>query len=284
MIIDFRVRPPVPSNVRQQTFRSMFSEHYVENVWTRFRDPIPSWDDRSVELLVTEMDDAGVDACVLMGRVAEKGLDASCSPNEEIADLLRRYPNKFYGFAGIEPRDAQALEQIRFWVEEKGFRGIALDPGWSTPPLYADASEIEAVYAYCEQKGIIVSITQSGLMGPDMSYADPMRIQRVAVAHPELTIVIPHACWPYFEGALFVAMACSNVYLIPDTYLYTKGMPMVKDFVLATNYHVKRQVLYASSYPLGGFSQCIEAWKERGFSEEALRLTLGENAARLLGL
>ena len=284
MIIDFRVRPPITSNVKQQTFSSMFSKNYVENVWTRYREPIPSWDDMSVEKMVEEMDAAGVDACVLMGRVAEKGLDASCSPNEEIAGLLSHYPGRFYGFAGIEPRDAQAVEQIRFWVEERGFRGIALDPGWSTPPLYADAPEIEPVYAYCEEHGIIVSVTQSGLMGPDMSYADPRRIQRVASSHPGLVMVLPHACWPYFHDALFVAMACSNVYLIPDTYLYTKGMPMVGDFVLATNYHVKKQVLFASSYPLGGFEQCIDAWKKSGFSDEALELTLGGNAARLLGI
>ncbi len=284
MIIDFRVRPPFSSNVRQQTFRSMFTATHVENVWTRYREPIPSWDQHSVELMVQEMNEAGVDVSVLMGRVTEKNLDASCDPNGESAALIAQYPNRFVGFAAVDPLDPQAVDKIRYWTEEKGFKGISMDPGWSTPALYADACEIEPIYDYCEKHGIPVGVTQSGLMGPDMSFSEPVRIQRIATRHPELNLVIPHACWPHFHNAIFLAMACSNVYLIPDAYFYTKGMPMVQDFVIATNYHIKHNVLFATSYPLCGFTPCLEAWRNSGLNEEAVQLTLGENAVRILRL
>lgn len=283
MPIDFRVRPPYEANVKQKTFQSMFTRSHEENVWTRYRAPIPSWDQEDCTLMIKEMDEAGVNVSVVMGRASEGGKVETC-PNEDAAALIARYPDRLVGFAGIDGRDLAAIDQIKYWIDEKGFRGICLDPGWSAPAMYADNPVLDPIYAYCEQKGIIVSITQSGLMGPDVSYCDPVHIQHVAARYRRLDIVLPHACWPEFHKAIFMSMAYSNVYLIPDVYFYNKGMYMLDDFITATNWHIGPNVLFASSYPLSGFAPCIKAWKESGLNEKALRLTLGDNAARLLKL
>lgn len=286
MIIDFRIRPPFTSNTAQQTFKCLSPDASPEQkkiLFAKDRDPVPSWDASSPELMVREMDEAGVDLGVLMGRCSENG-PLPTNPNEEIAALIARYPTRFVGFAAVEPRDLKVLEQVDYWIDERGFRGICIDPGWSNPPLYADDNVIMPLYAHCEQKGVPLSITQSGFMGPDMSYAEPVRIQRVAKRFPGLPIVLPHACWPYFHQAIFVAIACSNVYLIPDVYFYAKGMYMLDDMVTAGNHLIRENLLFASSYPLKSFRQCLEVWKNRGFNAEALDLTLGGNAARLLKL
>ena len=46
-------------------------------------------------------------------------------------------------------------------------------------------------------------ITSSHVIGPDMSYATPEHIQRVALDFPQLTIVVGHACWPWTTIRMF---------------------------------------------------------------------------------
>ncbi len=286
MIIDFRIRPPFVSNTAQQTFRCLAPDAGPEAkkvLFARDRDPVPSWDQSSPELMLREMDAAGVDVGVLMGRCSENG-PLPTKPNEETQSLIKKYPGRFVGFAAVEPRDQNAVAQVDFWLAQPGFKGICIDPGWSRPPLYADDEVIMPLYEHCEKHGVIVSITQSGFMGPDMSYSDPVRIQRIAKRFPALPLVLPHACWPYFHQAIFVAIGCPNVYLMPDVYFYAKGMYMLDDMVTGGNHLLKENLLFASSYPLKGFQQCLDAWRSSGLQEEALSLSLGGNAARLLGL
>ena len=72
------------------------------------------------------------------------------------------------------------------------------------------------------------------------------------------------------------------VYLLPDCYAYLKGMFDISDFVNTVNHFLKYRVLYASSYPLRSVAQARALWMDLPFTDEALRLTLYENAARLL--
>ena len=286
MIIDFRIRPPFESNTAQQTFRCLSPDATPEQkriLFAKDRDAVPSWDQSSPRLMVQEMDEAGVDLGVLMGRCSENGL-LPTNPNAEIDALIKAYPSRFVGFAAVEPRALNVREQVNYWIDERGFKGICIDPGWSAPPLYADDEVIMPLYAHCEKKGVIISITQSGFMGPDMSYAEPVRIQRIAKRFPALPIVLPHACWPNFHQAIFVAIGCPNVYLIPDVYFYARGMYMLDDMVTAGNHLIRENLLFASSYPLKGFQQCLDAWRARAFTDEALALSLGGNAERLLQL
>ena len=61
-------------------------------------------------------------------------------------------------------------------------------------------------------------------------------------------------------------------------------MPMFEAYAHAANSFLKYRFLFASSYPIRGFAQCIENWHERGLEFEALQRSLHDNAAELLGL
>ncbi|WP_294556886.1 amidohydrolase family protein [uncultured Mailhella sp.] len=287
MIIDFRVRPPFKSNLNLAIFGHAWDkpERPEEEMFsTMGREAIPSADQHSVPLLMEEMAEVGVTKAVLMGRISETGVSHGGSVNADSLELTKMYPDIFQAFVAIEPRDPHAVETIEEYVGRKGFKGVCIDPSFSTPPLHSDDAEIDPVYRYCEEHGIIVSIMQSGIYVPDMSYADPLRIERVAIRFPRLTIIVPHACWPFIDGLMGVAMVHRNIYLLPDCYAYLPGMCGVDNIVNAGNHILKYRMLYASSYPVRGIKQSYELWTRLGFTDEALRLNMYENAARLLQL
>ena len=287
MIIDFRIRPP---------FKSFMGLKIVKN-WqnvvpatprdvrpTGFeRRPVPSVDQADIDLMVREMDEAGVTHGVIMGRQTGSPVYGD-TDNADVYELTQKYPGRFFGFAGISPHSPTALEEIEHCVKDWGFRGIAVDPGWCAPAIYGNDPKMEPILDLCRQLDIPVSITMSVYGGPDLSYTDPSALVPMLRRWNKVRFVFAHGCWPKVQEAVGVALLCGNVYLSPDAYFYVRSMPMHEAYAAAANSFLKYRFLFASSYPLRGFAQCLENWHERGLEHEALKNSLYDNAAELLGL
>jgi len=285
MIIDFRVRPP-------------FGAFTTTAIYNR-RDPNPdpataralqmnlpyyrSFAEHSMEAFLDEMDAAGIGLGVVMGRQSPPAYGSV--PNEDVAELVARYPTRFVGFGGIDGSDAtRAMKDIERCIAH-GFKGVAFDNGWCDPPLYDDDASLMPLYERCMEAGLIVSFTSSVFVGPDLTYSDPVHIQRVAKRFPKLRIVVPHAAWPHATAICAVAMQCLNVHLIPDFYGYIPNMPGADEYVKAANYYLGHRLLFASSYPVRPLGQSVEQFRALPFASDEIRSRcLGGNAARLLGL
>jgi len=285
MVIDFRVRPPFGGFTATAIFNKRPANPEPWNA-RPLQMNIPyyrSFAEHSMEAFIQEMDAAGIGLAVVMGRQSPPQYGSV--PNEDLVELLRLHPGRFLAFGGVNGSDPQAaareIERCAAW----GFRGIAFDNGWSDPPLYDDAESLMPLYALCEEKRLIVSFTSSIFVGPDLTYCDPVHIQRVARRFPKLPIVVPHAAWPYAVQICGVAFQCSNVHLIPDFYGYIPNTPGAEEYVKAANYYLGHRLLFGSSYPVRPLGQSVEQFRALPFASDAIRWRcLGGNAARLLGL
>jgi predicted TIM-barrel fold metal-dependent hydrolase len=284
MIIDFRVQPPFASFLDIYFYRArpQVVDPVKVNAFSIGRRPSAAYDERSVELFVEEMDEAGIDLSVIMGQHA--GPSWGSVVNDDIGALISRYPGRFAGFAGIDPQERGATDEIRRGVETLGCRGIAILPGWSDPPLRDDDRKVFPLYETAAELGIPVMITSSHVIGPDMSYAMPTHIQRVALSLPELTIIVGHACWPWTTAACALAMRCTNVYLMPEFYMHMPHMPGARDYVDAANGYLSHRMLYSSCYPTRPLGQALEDFRALHLSPDSQENLLWRNGARLLGL
>lgn len=286
MIIDFRIRPP---------YKSFMDLKIVKN-WqnvdpdprktrpTGFeRRPVASMAQASVDLMVREMDDAGITRGVLMGRHTGNPVYGDAD-NAHVHELMERFPGRFIGFAGISPHAPDALEELERCVRDWGFKGVALDPGWCSPALRAADAVMESVFDLCRQLGVTISIALSAYGGPDLSYVDPSPLAPLLKRFPEVRVVIAHGAWPKVQEALGLAMTHSNLYLAPDCYLYIRNMPFSGEYVRAANSFLKYRLLFSTSYPIRGFAQSLENWRACGLDPDSLQYSLYENAAELLDL
>src|ERR1700730_6678591 len=112
MIIDFRVRPPYKSFLDSWIFRA--------------RDPKPdpvtisplhigleryrSFEERSMSAFIDEMDEAGIDKAVVMGRQSAPAYGAV--PNSEVAELVNEYSDRFIGFGAVNGSDVAAALNV----------------------------------------------------------------------------------------------------------------------------------------------------------------------------
>ena len=231
---------------------------------------------------IDEMDEAGIDRAVVMGRKSAPMYGHV--PNEDVAELLSLYPDRFWGFGGVDGTDTAGamaeIDRIKAW----GFKGVALDNGWYAEPWYDDDERLDPVYERCTEEGLVVSLTASIYVGPDLDYCHPKHIQRVAKKFPEMKIVVPHAGWPWTTLMCAVAFQCRNVHLIPDCYLNIPNMPGADEYVKAINYYMDRRTLYASSYPVRPLGQSVREFRALPIDDEDKRARcFADNALRVLG-
>jgi len=284
MIIDFRVQPPFKSFLDIYFYRARPAvvDPVKVNAFSIGRRVSASYVERSVDLFVEEMDEAGIDLSVIMGQHA--GPKWGSVSNDDIGELIRRYPDRFAGFAGIDPQEDGATDEILRSIDELGCLGIAILPGWSDPPLRDDDKKVYPLYETASALGIPVMITISHMIGPDMSYSMPEHIQRVALDFPELTIIVGHACWPWTTQACALGMRCQNVYLMPEFYMHMPDMPGARDYVDAANGYLAHRMLYSSCYPTRRLGQALEDFRRLPITPESQESLLWRNGARLLGL
>lgn len=289
MIIDFRVRPPYGGFLNSgimKRWMDIAADPRQRPATSYRRESVPSLENGgSMPLFMKEMDEAGIRTAVVMGRHnARPGDGFSNQKNDELKDLSEHYPGRFLCFAGIDPLETGAAEEVERCLGVMGFRGISLEPGWYSPALYADDPRLDDIYEICTAMGGIVSLTLSPHIGPDISHARPDAVQRACRRHPALNFVVMHACWPFFADIIGAAMFTPNLYLAPDCYFYVDDMPMADEMLKAANTFLKYQILFASSYPVRGLTQSVADWKRRGWHDDSLELSLYGNAARLLRL
>ena len=276
-VIDFRLRPPVKGFLEMVMYAS--AERRDRITRQHGMEPAASAQAQSMDQLLAEMQEAGVGCGVVMGRFS--GLYGSVS-NQDVADIVRAWPGRFIGVGSIDPRDRRkAIAQIDEALA-LGLKGINLEPGAYAEPLYADDRRLYPIYAYCEDKGIPVTIMAGGSAGPDLSYTYPVHIDRVAGDFPQLRMAITHGGWPWVHEMLHIAFRRPNVYLSPDQYLC--NMPGMEAWIQAANGFLADRFLYASSYPFLGVKAYAQWFRSLPIRRDLLDDLMGGNAQRFLGL
>jgi len=276
-IIDFRLRPPVPGYLET----AMYANPARRDRFTRQLglEPAPSATALSLAQCLEEMDQAGVAIGVLPAR--ESGYLGS-TPNSAVKAIVDAHPDRFVGLAAISPLDRRRAIRAIDDCMAAGFRGVNIEPGAYPVPLYPDDAKLYPIYAHCEDRRIPIVLMAGGNGGPDLSYSDPVRVDRVAADFPELPIVVSHGGWPWVHQILHVAYRRANVYVSPDMYL--ANMPGMADYIAAAKGFLQDRFIYGSSYPLTPLKQYAEWFRTLGFEAELFDKLVYGNAARLLGL
>src|SRR5690606_29425019 len=141
------------------------------------------------------------------------------TPNAAVEAIMKQHPGRFIGLCAVDPTNRRAaIAEIDRCIEA-GMRGVNIEPGAYPVPMYPDDRRLYPIYAHCEDRGLPVVLMAGGNGGPDLSYSDPVHVDRVAADFPQLPIVVSHGGWPWVHQILHVAYRRQNVHVSPDMYL-----------------------------------------------------------------
>ncbi len=277
-IIDFRLRPPVGSFLDMVMYSKI--ERSAQMCAGLGMTLSPSAVAKSEEMMLREMDAAGIEKGVVPGRVSP-GLGSIGT--DELARIVARHPSRLAGLAAIDPSNRRAAIAEIDKAMHTGMKGVVLEPGFLANPMALDDARIYPIYAHCEDRRIPVLFMAGGNVGPDVGYSNPEHIDRVARDFPELRIISGHGNWPWAAQIIHVCYRRPNIWLSPDMYLYN-GMPGSADYIAAANGFLSERFLFASAYPLMPLQETVDTFLKFKLKESVVDRVMYRNAAELLGL
>jgi hypothetical protein len=247
----------------------------------------PSFLQGSLELFWEEMDEAGIDVGVVLGRNSPavfmgKPFKEAYIPNEHIAELQAGHPKRLVGFGGIDASNTRhdAVAETVRCVEKLGLKGIFIEPGRQLVSHPAD-ERLNPVYEACIDLNVPVVVMSGPYAGTDIAASHPVHIDQLATRYPALRIVLGHGAWPWIEQTLGVAFKHPNVFVSPDIYFFAPGGGAYVD---AVNGALQEQFLFATAYPLRPLGQTVRDCRAFPFDAGAAEKFFSGNARGLLGL
>lgn len=277
-VIDFRLRPPMKAFLQMVMYANIVrTEHMARGIGFTLPQSVR---DTSFDLMLKEMDEAGVEWGVVPGRISPV---LGTIEAEDIAAIVARKPDRLIGYAGIDPVNRRKAIAAIDAAVKMGMKGVVIEPGLSSNPMHLDDGRMYPIYAQCEDLKIPVLFMAGGNAGPDVTYTSPEHIDRVARDFPDLKIISGHGNWPWAAQMIHVCYRRPNIWLSPDMYIFG-GMPGAQDYVNAANGFMSERFLFATAYPLLPFKDGVETFLKFPLKESVIDRVLYKNAAELLGL
>jgi predicted TIM-barrel fold metal-dependent hydrolase len=268
-IVDAWMQHPSSGFLRHPMFESL-------RRWSRGAfgegDPPPEW-------TVGCMDAAGVEVGLLC---AWWGPQGPLITNDEVAEMVRRWPGRFVGVASVDlARPTDALRELRRCVRELGFRALRVLPWlWDLPP---DHRRYYPLYAECVELGVPFCL-QVGHTGP-LCPSEPGRpipyLDHVALEFPELVIVGGHIGYPWTAEMISLATKYPGVHIDTSAYKASRYPAELVDYLRG---HGRRKVLFGSNHPAWPAADCLAGLDTLKLDAETTELFLHGNAERVFAL
>lgn len=237
-----------------------------------------------IEKYLKRMDAAGIQlAFITASKSGSKGHPSNWQlPYEIVADVIKEYPTRFRGLAGIDPTEGMAgVRRLEYAVRELGFIGAHLYPHWFE--LAPDHARYYPFYAKCCELDvpIIIHVGQSMIYAPDMpcrSVAQPITLDGVACDFPELKIVGSHIGIPWTDEMIAMCWKHPNVYIASDAHA-PKYWP--QSLVHYINTFGQDKVMFGTDFPVLDFKKTMDQIRDLNFRPHVLPKFLRETAEKV---
>jgi predicted TIM-barrel fold metal-dependent hydrolase len=218
-----------------------------------------------------------------------------------VATAVSRHRERFVGSFMVDPTKPDAASTAAAAIDGHGCRAMCLYPsmhhysiqGERARRLFdvAAAKPGTAVFVHCGVLSVGVR-KKLGLPSPfDIRFGNPIDVQAVAQAYPDVPIIVPHFGAGMFREALMLADLCPNVLLDTSSsngWIRYVGMTLAGVFRQALAVVGPDRLLFgtdSSFFPRGWvtgvYEQQSSALDEIGASAEARSKIFGENFDRV---
>ncbi len=282
-MIDMRLRPPLPGwrNSRLFSIEPFNALAHVDFPRS------PSADSHDMHDLLAEMDAAGIETGVAMGRQSPGAFGVL--PNDELVDLVRTHPGRFVAWAGLDvtqPMDV-VLAEVERTAAQGVFKGYSIEPTMFSDFSHASDRKLYPLYERLQQLQLPVNISMSCALqvgsSQPLNKIDPGHLVPATKDFPQLQFHIAHACWPFVREAIAVAISRPNVWLSPDMYLVPQFVGGA-DYAHAARHFLQRRMLFGTAYPFKPLAATVAGYRSWGFGAALEQAIYRDNPRRLMNL
>jgi predicted TIM-barrel fold metal-dependent hydrolase len=224
---------------------------------------------------------------VIFGVDAETTSGARYTGNDYTASIVQRYPDRFMGFASVDPHKGKAaVIEMERSVKELGLRGLKLHP--ISQAFFPNDIRFYPLWEKCAELGVPVlfhsgqTAVGAGLPGGGglkLKYAQPIHMDDVAADFPSLNIIMAHPGVPWQEEQLSIALHKPNVYIDLSGWSPKYFRPILVQYA---NSLLQDKVLYGSDFPALTPERWLRDFEGLELKPEVRQKILLDNAKKLL--
>lgn len=276
MVIDIHVHPaffePINENEKLEELR-----HEEFNIHKNGTAPLKHF--------FNKMNCAGIDHACLLPLDCNSSMNGTVLvSNEEIAKLVELAPDRFIGFASVDPHDEKAAEKLEYAFTKLDLKGLKLHP--SKQHFHPDDKIMEKIYDVCEKydKPIIFHAGLSFEAHTSTKNCHPLDFEQLAEKRKDLRIALAHFGWPWCRETAMLMLKYPNVYTDTGALYFDSArefyVQMLTKDVPATwiDRSLRHQVMFATNDPRFEMIRMSKAIEELGFRDSTLELIKGKNA------
>ena len=210
-----------------------------------------AFDSRPEQLLEAT---SGCDRVIVFGlRAPFCGIDV---PQQMVADFVSDHADRFIGWCSVDPNDDDCIDQLVYNVETLGLKGLKIAPiyqNWNPE----DPKHIP-FFKKAELLGIPINVHQgtSFVRSGPLKYANPIQLEDIAVACPDLRIIISHMGHPWEDECVVLIRKHPNLYTNVSA-LHYRPRRHYQAFMSAIEYGVEHKLIFGSDFPSATPAQVI---------------------------
>jgi predicted TIM-barrel fold metal-dependent hydrolase len=287
MIVDVHTHTPTHSHdVPEDEFRSF-------GAWRTDRDVVTSntWED--YDAAAEAADVSIVFNIAVTDPLKSTGLDYPPErTNTATAEYVAARPDRRIGFMSVNPNAPDLWEQVEE-ARALGLVGIKLGANYQEfEPLSDRAMEL---YRYCEQHGLPILFHQgaSPIRHAPLRYTHPLVTDEVAIACPELRIVMAHMGHPWARETVVTVRKHPHVYADVSS-IYLRPWVCYESLLFAVEWGAAGKLFLGSDFPIATTAEAIaglrrvndivEGTRMPRIPEEAIEGIIHADALGALGL
>jgi uncharacterized protein len=169
------------------------------------------------------------------------------TPNEVIAEYVKRDPVRLEGWASVNPTREDALEKFRYAIDVLGLRGLKVGPTYQ----HFDPSDSKywTLFTECEQRDLPVMI-HMGTTYPSkakIALAQPLLLEPLIMAHPNLRMIIAHLGHPWESDTIALIRKSPNIFSDISA-LHFRPWRFYQALITAVEYGVTHKLLLGSDF------------------------------------
>jgi predicted TIM-barrel fold metal-dependent hydrolase len=210
--------------------------------------------------------------------------------NEYVAGLVKKYPQTFIGFAGVDPwKGKVAIQEVEAATRDLGLRGVKFQQ--AAQAFYPSDRRFYSLWEKIAELKVPVLFHMgntgygAGVPGGDgirPKYCRPIPyIDDLAADFPDLTIIGAHPAWPWQDEMLAVAMHKANVYINLSGWS-PKYFPA--SLVQYANTFLQDKCLFGSDHPYLAPERWLTDFEKIQMKPDVKEKILLGNAKKLFGL
>jgi uncharacterized protein len=225
---------------------------------------------------------------VLLAWDAETATGRKPLRNDTVAEIVRRYPHQFVGFASVDPHKGdRAITEIERAVRDLGLSGAKFHPG--VQAFYPNDRRFYPLFERIALLGVpaLFHTGTNGLGagmpgggGIKLDYTRPIYLDSLAADFPQLNIIGAHPSWPWEQEMIAILQHKPNVYNDLSGWS-PKYIPPA--LLKEASGRLNGKFLFGSDYPFITPDRWLADFaKLDGWSDEARQNVLWRNGQQLL--